>query len=56
MRQFNAQGIDKTDHRTGVLIFASIAERYLEVVADAGINDRADSSVWDGAFAALVGR
>jgi putative membrane protein len=54
MRQFHAQGIDKTEHRTGVLIFASIAERYVEVVADACINDRADSSVWDGAVAALV--
>ena len=40
MRQFSAQGIDKTEHRTGVLIFASIAERYVEVVADAGINNR----------------
>jgi putative membrane protein len=40
MRQFFAQGLDKTEHRTGVLIFASIAERYAEIVADAGINER----------------
>ncbi len=54
MRQFRSQGIDKTEHRTGVLIFASAAERYVEVVADAGINDRVAPSVWDGAVAALV--
>jgi putative membrane protein len=54
MRQFRAQGIDKTEHRTGVLIFASTAERYVEVVADSGINDKVASSVWDGAVAALV--
>ncbi len=54
MRQFHSQGIDKTEHRTGVLIFASAAERYVEVVADAGINDKVASSVWDSAVAALV--
>jgi putative membrane protein len=54
MRQFYAQGIDKTEHRTGVLIFASVAERYVEVVADAGINDKVSSDVWDTAVQALV--
>ncbi len=54
MRQFHVQGIDKTEHRTGVLIFASAAERYVEVVADAGINDRVSSTVWDDAVRALV--
>ena len=54
MGQFHAQGIDKTEHRTGVLIFVSTAERYVEVVADAGINDRVATSVWDGAVAGLV--
>jgi len=54
MRQFHAQGIEKTEHRTGVLIFASAAERYVEVVADAGINGRVAPAVWDGAVAALV--
>jgi len=54
MRQFFAQGIDKTEHRTGVLIFASTAERYVEVVADAGINDKVSGQTWDHAVAALV--
>ncbi|WP_240759930.1 TPM domain-containing protein [Lichenicoccus roseus] len=54
MRQFFAQGIDKTEHRTGVLIFVSASERYVEVVADAGINDKVSSDVWAEAVHALV--
>jgi putative membrane protein len=54
LRQFHVQGIARTEHRTGVLIFASAAERYVEVVADAGINDRVSSEVWDDAVQLLV--
>lgn len=54
LRQFHVQGIDKTEHRTGVLIFASAAERYVEVVADAGINDMVSADVWDGVVRVLV--
>lgn len=54
MRQFFAQGLDKTEHRTGVLIFASAAERYAEIVADAGIHEKVASEVWDAAVDALV--
>ena len=54
MRLFFAQGIDRTEHRTGVLIYAAAAERYVAVIADAGINDRVPTAVWDGATAALV--
>ena len=54
MRQFHVQGIARTEHRTGVLIFASAAERYVEVVADAGINDKVSADVWDDAVHALV--
>jgi putative membrane protein len=54
MRQFFAQGLDKTAHRTGVLIFASTAERYAEIVADAGINEKVAPQVWDQAINALT--
>lgn len=54
MRQFFAQGLDKTEHRTGVLIFASAAERYAEIVADSGIHGKVDPKVWDDAVEALV--
>src|SRR5436305_3738536 len=54
MRQFFAQGLHLTENRTGVLIFASAAERYAEIVADAGINAKVTPDVWDSAVAALV--
>jgi putative membrane protein len=36
------------------LIFASVAERYAEIVADAGINSKVTPDVWDKAVAALI--
>jgi putative membrane protein len=54
LRQFSAQGLDRTEHRTGVLIFASAGERYAEIVADAGINEKVGPEVWDDAVNALV--
>ncbi len=54
MRLFFSKGLDKTEHRTGVLIFASAAERYAEIVADSGINKNVTKDVWDDAVNALV--
>jgi putative membrane protein len=54
VRQFCAQGLHKTENRTGVLIFASEAEHYAEVIADAGINGKVPQSVWDDAVAVLI--
>jgi putative membrane protein len=54
MRQFFAQGLDRTENRTGVLIFAAAAERYAEIIADQGINAKVSSEVWEKAIAALI--
>jgi putative membrane protein len=54
MRQFFAQGLDKTERRTGVLIFASAAERYAEIVADVGINQKVAPQIWDQALNELI--
>jgi putative membrane protein len=54
MRQFWAQGLHLTENRTGVLIFASTAERYAEIIADTGIYRKVDAHVWDNAVAALI--
>jgi putative membrane protein len=54
MQQFLAQGIHLTEKRTGVLIFASVAERYAEIVADSGINAKVAPDAWTGAIAAMV--
>jgi putative membrane protein len=55
IRQFLAHGMHLTERRTGVLIFASVAERYAEIVADAGINAKVAPGVWEDAIAALIG-
>ena len=54
MQQFLAQGIHLTDKRTGVLIFASAAERYAEIVADKEINAKVGPETWRGAVDAMV--
>jgi putative membrane protein len=54
MRQFFAQGLDRTEQRTGVLIFASAAEHYAEIVADAGINAKVTPEVWRQAIDVLI--
>lgn len=54
-RLFAAHGLHQTSGRTGVLIFVSLAERYVEIVADAGISEKVPQQVWDEAVAALLG-
>jgi len=54
LRQFWAHGLDTSEHRTGVLIFASAAERYAEIIADAGINQKVKPDVWHDAMTALI--
>lgn len=48
LRQFLARNVHLTSERTGVLVFVSLAERYAEVVADAGINAKVPQDTWDG--------
>ncbi|MEW6633603.1 MAG: TPM domain-containing protein [Pseudomonadota bacterium] len=54
MKQFLARNVHRTQARTGVLIFVSIAERFAEVVADSGIDARVGQHVWDGVVAELT--
>jgi putative membrane protein len=54
LRQFCAQGLHKTDQRTGVLIFAAEAEHYAEIIADTGINAKVKPEVWDEAVELLI--
>jgi putative membrane protein len=53
-RMFAAHGMHQTVGRTGVLIFVSLAERYAEIVADAGIDEKVEQKVWEDAIAALL--
>lgn len=54
VKQFLARNVHITEARTGVLLFVSLAERYAEVVADAGIDKRVDQSAWDDIVSTLV--
>ncbi|MGE0501113.1 MAG: TPM domain-containing protein [Rhizobiaceae bacterium] len=56
VRQFLSRNIHVTTERTGVLIFVSLAERYAEVVADAGINQKVPQHQWNTLVEALVRR
>jgi putative membrane protein len=54
LRQFLARNVHLTSERTGVLIFVSLAERYAEIVADAGINAKVPQAEWDELVAGLI--
>lgn len=54
LRQFLSRNVHTTTERTGVLIFVSLAERYAEIVADAGINQRVGQDAWNDIVAALI--
>ena len=45
--QFFQQNLHHTSERTGVLLFVSITEHYVEIIADKGINDIVHANVWD---------
>jgi putative membrane protein len=50
-RQFLEQNLHHTEGGTGMLIFVSEAERYVEILVDQGIADVLDNSVWEGIVA-----
>ena len=52
--QFLARGMQLTEDRTGVLIFASLAERRVEVIADERIASKVPPEAWHGVSAALI--
>lgn len=45
-RQFLEQGLHHTSDDTGVLIFVSEAERYVEILVDRGISAKVDNERW----------
>jgi putative membrane protein len=44
--QFHAQGLHRTRERSGVLLFVSVAEHYVELIADEGIHQRVPEGAW----------
>ncbi len=51
---FSSTGLINAPSRTGVLIFASLKDRQVEIVADKAIHDAVGDPVWDAAVAALI--
>jgi putative membrane protein len=54
VQQFLARNIHVTSQRTGVLLFVSLAERYAEVIADAGINAKVQQKDWNNIVSILT--
>ncbi|TGN41853.1 TPM domain-containing protein [Marinobacter confluentis] len=50
-RQFLEQNLHHTRGGTGMLIFVSEAERYVEILVDQGIADVLDNRMWEGIVA-----
>ncbi|EKF75695.1 hypothetical protein A11A3_02462 [Alcanivorax hongdengensis A-11-3] len=55
-RAFIEQGLHHTRGATGVLIFVSEAEHYVEILADAGIARHVDDSEWQRIVDAFIAR
>jgi putative membrane protein len=52
--QFFVRKLHETTKRTGVLLYVSVDERYVELIADKGINDKVLPDAWNAIIAALV--
>lgn len=44
---FFLNGLHRTRDMTGIIIYVSVYERMVEILADKGINDKVDPKVWD---------
>jgi len=55
-RQFIELNLHHTEEGTGILIFVSEAERYVEILVDRGIASRIDNSVWESIVEAFTER
>lgn len=54
--QFYARGLHETPERGGLLLFVSVAEHYVEIIADRGINEKVPQGAWDGIVAAFTAK
>ena len=52
--QFYIQGVQLTRHHSGVLFFVSLAERYVEIVADKGIHEKLGEARWQNIIEKFV--
>jgi putative membrane protein len=51
---FRKYGLQNTVDATGVLIFISVEEKRIEILADKGINEKVEQSTWDAMVNGLI--
>ncbi|MCC6207924.1 MAG: TPM domain-containing protein [Gammaproteobacteria bacterium] len=56
LAQFVEQNLHATAERSGVLIFVSVAEHHVEILADRGIDARVPADAWERVIAEFTGR
>lgn len=54
MTAFYGNGLHRTRDETGIIIYVSVYERMVQVLADKGINDKIDVAVWEEVVEALT--
>jgi putative membrane protein len=54
LREFTARGVMRTRGRTGVLLYIALQERYAEILADSGIDDKVDAETWRAVIGPLL--
>src|SRR5438034_337138 len=47
LKEFHRLGMEKTTHRTGVLILIIFAEHKFQIIADEGIHKKVQDGTWD---------
>jgi len=52
--QFYAQGLHNKKERTGLLLFVSVDEHFVEVLADKNINDEVTKNTWENLIEAFI--
>jgi len=50
-RAFAARVLAQSDHKPGIVLFVSLGERYVELVADRDVNLRIPQKTWDAVIA-----
>lgn len=54
LEQFFSNNLHDTTHKTGILIFISVAEKHVEIISDKGINKVIEKITWDNMMDNLI--
>lgn len=54
IKQFLAQNVHRTEKRTEILLFISLAERYAEIIADTKISEKVPLQTWNEIVASMI--